>query len=111
MSKPDSLTITWEDHVIDGQSVGRHLVVRAPGYTTGTLCSDEALGCIASFIYGVGMPHYLQPILQHALNSRKWRSPLAQDEKDALDAAGEPHIEPPKPIAGFLAYEGQEPRT
>ncbi len=110
-----SLTIAFEDRT-ETDETGTHtftdLVVRTEGFTAGHLGRDEALGCIASFLYGPedALPVYLQDVLTAARWSRKYGKVMAADEIAALTAAGEPLEQPVREVVGFLAYEGQEPR-
>ncbi len=87
--------------------------VTAEGYTTGSLCVDEALGCIASALFGnpEKVPRYMNTNLHEALHLRRYGCDLSEKMRAVLIAAGEP-LEDPTRIhrPGFLAYEGTEPR-
>ena len=79
-----SLTIT--------KSADGELEVSADGFRTGHLCLDEALGCVASALYGDAnkLPQFMSSNLQNARTRRRYGQALDLRDVAALRSVGEP---------------------
>lgn len=75
-------------------AVGTELEVVCVGHTTGQLSTDEALGCVASWLYGkkrteINAPQFMRSYLQDARQRRRYGQPLYEEHILALNEAGE----------------------
>ncbi len=86
MNLPTALTVRFTKDADGAES----LEVVADGYTTGHLGTDEALGCIASFLYRRDvLPHYLVTTLRDAQQRRRYGQTLTEAQAQLLRDAGE----------------------
>lgn len=85
-----ALTIRWVRDELSALPEARILEVVAEGHTTGHLGLDEALGCIASWLYGSrALPQYMRPNIQEARDRRRYGLTLNDEQRIVLACAGE----------------------
>lgn len=75
-------------------TVGTELEVVCEGHTTGQLSTDEALGCVASWLYAkkrtpTDPPQFMRSYLHDARQRRHYGQPLYDEHVLALNEAGE----------------------